>query len=125
MPTEFFTTESDLTHDRVMAVTSHNYTGLQQMPASEIIRIINTLKVSDQAMRCIASMGKYEINTMNDKLVRFIRCNFAELNHVDDITDDNMLNFEYVNCGFKGNNHCPWAKSFCVIKTKVGHGPRC
>jgi hypothetical protein len=121
MPTEFFIAENNLTTDPVMLITNRKYLAMRDIPANDRMRILNLLKVSDQAMRCIASMGQYGIHDMNDKLCRFIKCNFGELDHVDDITDDNALNFEYVNCGFKMNNRCPWGKSFCVIKTKPLH----
>lgn len=122
---EFFCHNSNLTTDKIMLINSQRYIGFNSISADQRFRFLNLLKVSDEAMRCISAMGQYNINDINAKLVQFIRCNFAELDQVDDITEDNVLNFEYVNCGFKGNNHCPFAKKFCVIKTKSINGPRC
>lgn len=114
---EFFTNDPKIIRDEVMLVNSRRqYLGYNKISADDRFRLLNLLKASDDAIRCLAAMGEYGIQSIEDKLLQFIKCNFAELDQVDDITPENALNFEYVNCGLKANNRCPYGKKFCIIK---------
>jgi len=123
---ELFNSSPGLTVDDIVVVVKNpniphgnQYMGISKIDADQRNRLLNCLKTSDSALKCLTAMGEYGITRIDDKLIQFIKCNFGELDAVDDITADNALNFEYVNCGFKGNNHCPWSKKFCVRKTKI------
>ena len=46
-----------------------------------------------------------DINTKKEILSRFIYCNWTKLDNKYDITDNN-LQFENIDCPFKGTNNC-------------------
>jgi len=121
---EFFNHKSNLTSEPAMVKVNNEYLPLADVLSSNTInRIIALLMNNNKSRAIIIKMHEFGITSDVAIIRNFIRCNWDALERLPDISDDNHLNFEYVNCGYKGANHkCPHSvpgdpKPFCIIKS--------
>lgn len=122
---EFFNHHSRLTPDPAMAIVNKQYQSQASMLDDQTARRILYILVNDtKACRVISKMRQNNFKTPTQIVRQFIACNWDALDTIPDIADDNHLNFEYVDCGYKGaNRRCPFStsgdpKPYCIIKSQ-------
>ncbi len=107
-----------------MAIVNRQYVGLTSALSRERAHEIVLLLLENRRSRpVILKMRENGINSDIAIVRQFIACNWDALEVLPDISDDNQLNFEYVDCGNKGaNRRCPFStpgdpKPYCIIKS--------
>lgn len=120
---EFFNHHSNLTREGAMARQDTGYISLSDLLTENAARrIVLLLLANSKAREIVLKMQHNGMRDSQEIVKKFIACNWDRLDNIPDITDSNTLNFEYVDCGFKGANHrCPFSttgdpKPYCVIK---------
>jgi hypothetical protein len=120
---EFFNHHSSLTPEPDMVKKDGRYFSLSEILTNQEAQcILQMLMENRKSREIIMKMREYGITGSIALVRRFKACNWDKLERIPDISNENQLAFEYVECGFKGaNNRCPFSapldpKPFCVIK---------
>jgi hypothetical protein len=120
---EFFNHHSGLTPEADMVKKDSRYYTLSDMlTEAEAQRIIMLLLDNKKSREIVMKMRENNITGTIAVVRRFKACNWDRLDHIPDISDDGQLNFEYVDCGYKGfNKRCPYSqpgdtKPYCIVK---------
>lgn len=121
---EFFHDHSRLTAEPEMVKHNTQYLPLNGMLSENAAhRIVLLLLAHPKAREVVIKMRLNGIENTIGIVRQFIACNWDALEQIPDISDDNSLNFEYVDCGHKGaNRRCPYStpldpKPYCIIKS--------
>jgi hypothetical protein len=120
---EFFNHHSQLTPEADMVKKDSRYYTLSDMLTEEEAERILFLLMDNKKSREVVKKMRENNITGNIAIVRkFKSCNWDRLDSRPDISDDGQLNFEYVECGYKGaNQRCPYSqvgdtKPYCIVK---------
>jgi hypothetical protein len=121
---EFFNHHSKLTRELAMAKADKLYVPLSVLLEENAAhRIVLLLLNHPKSREVLVKMQSNGIKSHIALLRQFIACNWDTLEKHPDIADDDQLNFEYVDCGYKGANHrCPFStpgdpKPYCIVKS--------
>jgi len=97
--------------------------GKEWMPASHLDEnIIHRLAcaITDQppAVKCMRNIQLRGVKILRDIVLQFSNCNFANLDKMPHLDDQDKIHPENVDCGHKrpGEPVCPYAREFCVHK---------
>jgi hypothetical protein len=120
---EFFHHQSQLTPEADMVKKDSRYYSLSDMLTEpEAERILFLLLDNKRSREIILKMRANNITGTIAIVRKFKSCNWDRLDLRPDISDSGELNFEYVECGYKGaNQRCPYSqpgdtKPYCIIK---------
>ncbi len=126
MNAEFFSHNSNLTKENELVKIDNEYVAYSEFERkNDIQKIIFQLLENDKSRKAIMAIKEHGITDVKEIFKVFKQCNWDNLDHIPDIDDDGNMNFEYVDCGFKGaNKKCPYSKPgdskpFCIIKTRI------
>jgi hypothetical protein len=120
---EFFNHHSGLTPEADMVKKDSRYYTLSDMlTEEEAERILFLLLDNKKSREIVRKMRENNITGTIAIVCKFKACNWDRLDTRPDISDDGTLNFEYVECGYKGfNKRCPHSmpgdtKPYCIVK---------
>ncbi len=123
---EFFNHHSNLTLEGEMAKVDNNYVPVSGLLDENTTHRIMLILISDRRTRDIVMKMKLDGLSSDVEIIKqFKVCNWDVLDALPDITDEDKMNFEYVDCGSKGaNRRCPFSKDgdpkpYCIVKTRL------
>ncbi len=121
---EFFNHHSRLTAEADMVKKDTRYFPLSEiLTEAEAQRIISLLLENRKSREIIQKLREAGITGAIATIRHFKACNWDKLDRIPDISDTDQLNFEYIDCGYKGaSKRCPYStpydtKPYCIIKS--------
>ena len=115
MHLEFFNQPGNLTSDHLMVIQNGEYKPFDSL-SEETLRVLYLRLMDDershQKLRVLSHFG---ITAAKAQMRQFSACNFATLNHVDDLDESGHLNFEFVKCPLR-NHGCKFNSDVCIKK---------
>lgn len=126
MKTEFFHSDKSLTFSTEMVKEGSDYKTFNQYTEKHNARfLVGLLLGNERSREVVKKMQQGGIVSPAMIFNQFKKCNFDAIDNKPDIDENNNLNFEYVECGYKGaNKRCPFSlagdpKPYCIYKKKA------
>ena len=115
MHLEFFNQPGDLTRDHIMVIQNGKYLPFSEVNEATLRILYLRLLENEQSLQKIKMLKNYGVTTPREQVRQFTQCNFASLNHIDDLDEQGTLNFEFIKCPLR-NHGCKFNSDVCIKK---------